>query len=196
MQAEVDTHDVTRITAGINPEGFDWKLEPGESFQTPEAVLVYSENGLNGMSQTFQKLYAKRLARGYWRDKARPILNNNWEATYFDFTEDRLVEIARKAKECGVELFVLDDGWFGARRNDRAGLGDWVANEELLPNGIKGLSERIEALGLKFGLWFEPEMVNKDSDLYRAHPDWILQTPGRNTSHGRYQYVLDFARKK
>ncbi len=152
MQAEVDTHDVTRITAGINPEGFDWKLEPGESFQTPEAVLVYSENGLNGMSQTFQKLYAKRLARGYWRDKTRPILNNNWEATYFDFTEDRLVEIARKAKECGVELFVLDDGWFGARRNDRAGLGDWVANEELLPNGIKGLSERIEALGLKFGL--------------------------------------------
>ena len=196
MQAEVDTHNVTRITAGINPEGFDWKLEPGESFQTPEAVLVYSENGLNGMSQTFQKLYAKRLARGYWRDKARPILNNNWEATYFDFTEDRLVEIAGKAKECGVELFVLDDGWFGARRNDRAGLGDWVANEELLPNGIKGLSERIEALGLKFGLWFEPEMVNKDSDLYRAHPDWILQTPGRNTSHGRYQYVLDFARKE
>lgn len=196
MQAEVDTHDVTRITAGINPEGFDWKLEPGESFQTPEAVLVYSENGLNGMSQTFQKLYAKRLARGYWRDKARPILNNNWEATYFDFTEDRLVEIAGKAKECGVELFVLDDGWFGARRNDRAGLGDWVANEELLPNGIKGLSERIEALGLKFGLWFEPEMVNKDSDLYRAHPDWILQTPGRNTSHGRYQYVLDFSRKE
>ena len=196
MQAEVDTHDVTRITAGINPEGFDWKLEPGESFQTPEAVLVYSENGLNGMSQTFQKLYAKRLARGYWRDKARPILNNNWEATYFDFTEDRLVEIAGKAKECGVELFVLDDGWFGARRNDRAGLGDWVANEELLPNGIKGLSERIEALGLKFGLWFEPEMVNKDSDLYRAHPDWILQTPGRNISHGRYQYVLDFARKE
>lgn len=148
------------------------------------------------MSQTFQKLYAKRLARGYWRDKARPILNNNWEATYFDFTEDRLVEIARKAKECGVELFVLDDGWFGARRNDRAGLGDWVANEELLPNGIKGLSERIEALGLKFGLWFEPEMVNKDSDLYRTHPDWILQTPGRNTSHGRYQYVLILQEKK
>lgn len=104
----------------------------------------------------------QRDLQGYWRDKARPILNNNWEATYFDFTEDRLVEIAEKAKECGVELFVLDDGWFGARRNDRAGLGDWVANEELLPNGIKGLSERIEALGLKFGLWFEPEMVNKD----------------------------------
>ena len=195
MQAEVDTHDVTRITAGINPEGFDWKLEPGESFQTPEAVLVYSENGLNGMSQTFQKLYAKRLARGYWRDKARPILNNNWEATYFDFTEDRLVEIAKKAKECGVELFVLDDGWFGARRNDRAGLGDWVANEELLPNGIKGLSERIEALGLKFGLWFEPEMISEDSDLYRAHPDWALVIPGRQPIRSRSQLVLDMSRE-
>ena len=195
-QAEVDTHDVTRVTAGINPEGFDWKLEVGEAFQTPEAVIVYSDNGLNEMSQTFHKLYAKRLARGYWRDRTRPILNNNWEATYFDFTEDRLVEIAGKAKECGVELFVLDDGWFGARRNDRAGLGDWVANPDLLPNGISGLAERIEQLGIKFGLWIEPEMVNKDSDLYRKHPDWILQTPGRNTSHGRYQYVLDFSRKE
>ena len=196
IQAEVDTHDVTRVTAGINPSGFDWKLESGESFQTPEAVMVYSDHGLNDMSQTFHKLYSRRLARGYWRDRPRPILNNNWEATYFDFTEDRLVEIAEKAKDCGVELFVLDDGWFGARRNDKAGLGDWVANPELLPTGIKGLSERIEALGMKFGLWFEPEMVNKDSDLYRAHPDWILKTPGRTASHGRYQYVLDFSRKE
>ena len=129
IQAEVDTHDVTRITAGINPTGFDWKLEPMESFQTPEAMLVYSDQGLNGMSQTFQKLYAKRLARGYWRDRTRPILNNNWEATYFDFTEDRLVEIAGKAKECGVELFVLDDGWFGKRERDNSGLGDWIVNE-------------------------------------------------------------------
>lgn len=196
IQAEVDTHDTTRITAGINPAGFDWKLDSGESFQTPEAVIVYSENGLNGMSQTFHKLYSKRLARGYWRDQPRPILNNNWEATYFDFTEERLVEIAQKAKECGVELFVLDDGWFGGRRNDRAGLGDWYPNKELLPNGIAGLSRRIEELGLKFGLWFEPEMVNKDSDLYRTHPDWIIQTPGRNVSHGRFQYVLDFSRRE
>ena len=141
-------------------------------------------------------MYAKRLARGYWRDRPRPILNNNWEATYFNFTEDRLVQIASKAKECGVELFVLDDGWFGQRNDDHAGLGDWVANPERLPNGIKGLSERIEAMGIKFGLWFEPEMTNKDSDLYRAHPDWILHTPGRNASHGRYQYVLDFSRKE
>ena len=196
MQAEVDTHDVTRITVGINPDRFDWKLEPGEEFQTPEAVMVYSDQGLNRMSQTFHRLYAKRLARGYWRDRPRPILNNNWEATYFNFTEDRLVQIASKAKECGVELFVLDDGWFGQRNDDHAGLGDWVANPERLPNGIKGLSERIEAMGIKFGLWFEPEMTNKDSDLYRAHPDWILHTPGRNASHGRYQYVLDFSRKE
>ena len=196
MQAEVDTHDTTRITAGINPQNFDWKLDCGESFQTPEAVVVFSDKGLNGMSQTFHKLYQKRLARGYWRDRPRPILNNNWEATYFDFTEERLVKIASKAKKCGVELFVLDDGWFGARRNDRAGLGDWIANMELLPNGISGLANRIEELGMKFGLWIEPEMVNKDSDLYRKHPDWILQTPGRRVSHGRYQYVLDFSRKE
>lgn len=195
-QAEVDTHGTARILLGIHPMGFDWKLEKGESFQTPEAVMAYSEQGVNGMSQTFHRLYQKRLARGYWRDKARPILNNNWEATYFDFTEDRLVEIAGKAKECGVELFVLDDGWFGERKNDHAGLGDWVANPKRLSRGITGIAERIEALGMKFGLWFEPEMVNKDSDLYREHPDWILSTPGRSVSQGRNQYVLDFSRKE
>lgn len=196
IQAEVDTYNTTRVTVGIHPTGFDWKLEPLEEFQTPEAVMVYSEQGLNGMSQTFHRLYQKRLARGYWRDRPRPILNNNWEATYFDFTEDKLVEIASKAKECGVELFVLDDGWFGARCGECAGLGDWFANTDRLPNGITGLSERIEALGMKFGLWFEPEMVNKDSDLYRAHPDWIIQTPKRNASHGRNQFVLDFSRQE
>ena len=196
IQAEVDTHDVTRVTVGINPNGFDWKLESGESFQTPEAVMLYSDNGLNEMSQNFHKLYAKRLARGYWRGCVRPILNNNWEATYFDFTEERLVKIAEKAKECGIELFVLDDGWFGERRNDSAGLGDWIVNKELLPNGLEGLADRIENLGMQFGLWIEPEMVNKDSDLYRQHPDWILQTPGRTNSHGRNQYVLDFSRKE
>lgn len=195
-QAEVDTYKVTRMMIGIHPFGFSWCLNPGEEFQTPEAVMVYSAEGMNGMSQTFHRLFRTRLARGFWRDKERPILLNNWEATYFDFTEDRLVEIAAKAKECGVELFVLDDGWFGKRNNDLAGLGDWFANRDRLPNGIAGLSERIEALGMKFGLWFEPEMVNKDSDLYRAHPDWILQTPGRRTSHGRNQFVLDFSRNE
>ena len=179
MQAEVDTHNTTRVTTGINPQNFDWKLDCGESFQTPEAVVVFSNQGLNGMSQTFHKLY-----------------HNNWEATYFDFTEDRLVEIAAKAKECGVELFVLDDGWFGKRSNDYTGLGDWVANKERLPFGIKGLADRIEEMGMKFGLWFEPEMVNKDSDLYRAHPDWILHAPQRASCYGRNQYVLDFSRKE
>ncbi len=193
-QAEVDTYNVTRIMLGINPFGFTWNLKPGEEFQTPEAVMVYSNQGLNGMSQIFHRLYRSRLARGQWRDKVRPVLLNNWEATYFDFDEDRLVEIARAAKEDGVELFVLDDGWFGERNDDHAGLGDWYANTERLPNGIKGLSEKIEALGLKFGLWVELEMVNMDSDLYRAHPEWILQTPGRKSCHGRHQYVLDFSR--
>ncbi len=196
LQAEVDAHDTLRLLAGIDPETFEWKLESGESFQTPEAVMVYTDRGLNHMSQTFHKLYQRRLARGYWRDRVRPILNNNWEATYFDFTEERLVEIASKAKECGVELFVLDDGWFGARSSDRAGLGDWQANRDRLPNGITGLAERIEAMGMRFGLWFEPEMTNKDSDFYRAHPDWILATPERSQSHGRYQHVLDFSRKE
>ena len=195
-QAEVDNWDVTRMTLGINPFGFAWKLEPGEAFQTPEGVIVYADNGLNGMSQTFHKLYQTRLARGYWRDRPRPILLNNWEATYFDFTEEKLLHIAETGRDQGVELFVLDDGWFGARRSDTAGLGDWVPNTDLLPNGIRGLAEKIEALGLKFGLWFEPEMVNKDSDLYRAHPDWAIQTPGRAMTHGRNQFVLDYSRKE
>lgn len=195
-QAQVDTHDTTRILMGIHPSWFDWKLDAGESFQTPEAVMVYSMEGLNGMSRIFHKLYGKRLARGYWRDRARPILLNNWEATYFDFTKERLIEIAKKAKECGVELFVLDDGWFGQRSHERAGLGDWVANPERLADGIEGLAEEIEGLGMQFGLWFEPEMVNKDSDLYREHPDWIIETPERHSSHGRFQYVLDFSRKE
>ncbi len=195
-QAEVGSHDTTRVLMGIHPDGFDWKLEPKEAFQTPEAVMVYTDRGLNDLSQTFHRLYQKRLARGYWRDRERPILINNWEATYFDFTEGKILEIAGKARECGVEMFVLDDGWFGKRCSDRAGLGDWVANRDRLPGGIAGLAQKIDDMGMKFGLWFEPEMVNKDSDLYRAHPDWILHVPGRPSTHGRYQYVLDFSRKE
>ena len=196
MQAEVDTHDTTRITVGINPQNFDWKLDCGESFQTPEAVVVFSDKGLNGMSQTFHKLYQKRLARGYWRDRPRPILNNNWEATYFDFTEDRLVEIAAKAKECGVELFVLDDGWFGKRDNDWCALGDWEVNEEKIKGGLPALAEKIHGLGLKFGLWVEPEMISEDSDLYREHPDWALKIPGRAMNRSRHQLNLDITRKE
>lgn len=193
-QAEVDTYDVTRITLGIHPDTFSWKLKKGDTFQTPEAVMVYSDEGLNGMSQTYHELYRKRLARGTWRDKPRPILINNWEATYFDFTEEKLLNIAEAAKEIGIELFVLDDGWFGKRNDDHSSLGDWYPNLEKLPEGITGLAKKIEALGMKFGLWFEPEMTNQDSDLYRAHPDWVLATPQRTMSHGRNQLVLDFSK--
>ena len=196
MLAEVDNHGVTRLQAGIHSTDFDWKLVPGAEFQTPEAVLVWTDAGLNGMSQTYHRLYQKRLARGPWRDKVRPILINNWEATYFDFTEEKLLKIADKAAECGIELFVLDDGWFGARTSDYAGLGDWTVNRDRLPNGIDGLAEKIEARGMKFGIWVELEMVNEDSDLYRAHPDWVLSVPGRRKSLGRSQCVLDFSRKE
>lgn len=196
IQAECDTYDQTRILAGIHPDGFSWKLEFEEEFQSPEALLVWTDQGLNDLSQTFHALFQKRLARGYWRDRPRPILNNNWEATMFDFDEETLVKIASKAKECGVELFVLDDGWFGDRRNDKAGLGDWVANPTLLPHGIAGLSKRVHELGMEMGLWFEPEMVNKDSNLYRQHPDWILEVPGRTPCQGRNQFVLDFSRQE
>ncbi|MBZ2068953.1 alpha-galactosidase [Streptococcus sanguinis] len=196
IQAEVDTYDVTRLQLGINPFGFEWKLAAGQSFTSPEALLVYSEQGLNGMSQVFHQLFRRRLARGYWRERVRPVLINNWEATYFDFSEDQLLELAEKAQEVGVELFVLDDGWFGQRTNDRAGLGDWFVNPERLPQGLGSLAERIHGLGMKFGLWFEPEMVNKDSQLYRSHPDWLLAVPDRQPYHGRNQFVLDYSRSE
>lgn len=195
-QAEVDEYSVTRLQIGIDPFQFSWCLKPNETFQTPEAILAYTSEGLNQLSQTFQKLYTTRLARGYWRDKERPILINNWEATYFDFTEEKLLSIAKKAKELGIELFVLDDGWFGERTKETAGLGDWYVNRNRLRNGISGLSRKIHDLGMMFGLWFEPEMVNKDSDLYQKHPDYIIETPKRHASHGRKQYVLDFSRKE
>lgn len=195
-QAEVDAQDVTRLMIGLHPDSFDWKLDCGETLQLPEAVAAYTKKGLNDLSSQYHHLYRQRLCRGPWRDKGRPILLNNWEATYFDITEEKLVKIASKAKECGVELFVLDDGWFGDRRDDHAGLGDWVPSPDVLPNGIGVLADKIHALGLMFGLWFEPEMVNADSDLFRAHPDWILQTPGREPSLGRHQLVLDFSRKE
>lgn len=195
--AEVDAFHVTRVQLGIHPDGFEWPLEMGESFQSPEAVLVYSDQGLNGMSQTFHRLYRTRLARGYWRDRERPVLINNWETTGPDFTEEKLLEIASVGKALGVELFVLDDGWFGNRENDFTGLGDWyVKNWEKLPGGIEGIAEKIHGYGLEFGLWFEPEMVNEDSDLYRRHPDWILCPPERVPSPSRNQYVLDFSRKE
>ncbi|MDO5135761.1 MAG: alpha-galactosidase [Eubacteriales bacterium] len=195
-QTEVSTFDMTRVMLGIHPENFFWTLEKDQEFQSPEVVMVYSDRGLNGMSQAYHRLYRRRLVKGAWRDRPRPILLNNWEATYFDFNEEKILNIARKAKEVGVELFVLDDGWFGARNDDRRGLGDWYVNREKLPAGISGLSRKIEEMGLKFGLWMELEMVNKDSDLYREHPDWIIGVPGRYESQARHQHVLDFSRKE
>ena len=193
--AEVDTYGSLRLMTGINPSYFSWILEEGEEFQTPEALLIRTEEGLNGLSQNLHRLYRKRLSRGIWKEKERPILLNNWEATQMDFDEESILKIASKGKDAGVELFVLDDGWFGARNDDRAGLGDWFENREKLPEGIKGLSDKIHDMGLKFGLWFEPEMVNPDSDLFRKHPEWALSTPGREMSLGRHQLVLDLSRQ-
>ncbi len=195
-QIEVCSHDTTRVMMGIHPETFSWQLQQGECFQTPEAVMVYSSHGMNQMSQAYHTLYRTRLVRGYWRDKERPVLLNNWEATYMDFSEYDILRIAAKAKEAGVELFVLDDGWFGIRNDDDQGLGDWYVNHIKLPNGISGLSRNVEELGMKFGLWIEPEMVNKDSNLYRTHPDWIISTPERFESPSRQQHVLDYSRKE
>ena len=194
-QVEVDSYGASRTTIGINPFNFLWNLGKQEMFQTPEAVLVYSDRGLNGMSKTFHELYRTRLARGYFRDKVRPILINNWEATYFDFNEDKILSLAKGAKELGIELFVLDDGWFGKRNGDNSSLGDWYPNLEKLPKGIGDLSNKINELGLEFGLWFEPEMVSSDSHIYEEHPEWVIHTPQRHMSHGRNQFVLDFSRK-
>ncbi|WP_314940927.1 alpha-galactosidase [Corynebacterium durum] len=194
IQAEVDTFDTTRLLVGIHPQGFRWKLRPGSSFQTPEVVFAYTTEGLNDLSATLHSLFRERLMRGQWRDRSRPIVTNNWEATYFDFTEDTLIDIARTAQGVGAELFVLDDGWFGARRGERAGLGDWTPNTDLLPDGVAGLSKKVTDLGIDFGLWVEPEMVNEDSDLFRTHPDWVIQTPNRRRSVGRFQLVLDYSR--
>ena len=190
----MDTFDTTRLLVGIHPQGFRWKLRPGSSFQTPEVVFAYTADGLNDLSATLHSLFRERLMRGQWRDRPRPIVTNNWEATYFDFTEDTLIDIARTAQGVGAELFVLDDGWFGARRGERAGLGDWTPNTDLLPDGIAGLSKKVNDLGIDFGLWVEPEMVNEDSDLFRTHPDWVIQTPNRRRSVGRFQLVLDYSR--
>ncbi len=194
--AEGSTHGRLRILMGINPERFTWVLNTGESFDTPEVVIARTDCGLNDLSHTYHRLYNNNLVRGKWKNTPRPILNNNWEATFMDFTEDSILKIASKAKEAGVELFVLDDGWFGERNDDFAGLGDWIENPKKLPQGMAGLSRKINAMGLKFGFWIEPEMVNPNSNLYRRHPEWVLSVPGRKSSLGRHQLVLDFSKKE
>ena len=193
--AEKNVYNGTRAYIGINPTNFRFVLEKGDSFQTPEAVLVYSAKGLGEMSRIYHKLYRTRLCRGNYRDTERFVLINNWEATYFDFDEDKIVAIAEKAAKIGIDTMVLDDGWFSSRINDKCGLGDWYENRDRLPNGLEGLSKRINDLGMRFGLWFEPEMVNPGTELIKNHPDWIIHTKGRESYQVRNQYTLDLSRE-
>ena len=193
-EAEGDAFGGVRLRIGIDPETFAWALEPGAEFNAPEAVLVYSSSGVGELSDTYHRLYRERLARGVWRDRPRPVLINNWEGTYFAFTEDKLVDMARVAHDLGVELFVLDDGWFGVRDDDTTSLGDWFVDTRKLPNGLAGVADRIVALGMTFGLWIEPEMISPRSRLFEAHPDWAVGVPGRPRTEGRQQLVLDMGR--
>jgi alpha-galactosidase len=195
-QVQVDHYDTSRVMMGIHPHQFNWHLNKQESFQTPEVVMVYSNEGLNGMSQAYHNLYRQHLIRDPWKIEERPILINNWEATYFDFNEEKLVKIAESAKELGIELFVLDDGWFGKRNDDTSSLGDWFEDEEKLPNGLESLVEKLKQIDIKFGLWFEPEMINPISQLYKEHPDWIVGRQGEHLVFGRNQLVLDFSRRE
>lgn len=192
---EVDQYETMRVAMGINPFDFSWKLEPGEEFITPEVVMVYSDKGIGQMSRTYHKLYGNRLARGKFRNQVRPIVINNWEATYFNFNEKKIISIAKQAKELGMEMMVLDDGWFGHRDSDNSSLGDWFVDKKKLPNGLAHLALEVNKLGMQFGLWFEPEMISPDSELYRAHPDWCLHVPDRHRSLGRSQLILDYSRK-
>lgn len=194
-EIEVDFNGSSRVIMGIDDSDFGWHLTPGETFYSPEAVLVYSSEGLGGMSRTFHKLYNTNLVRGEWKNKKRPLLINNWEGTHMNFDDDKLLDIAKWAADIGIEMLVMDDGWFGKRNDDKCALGDWIVNEEKLKGGLGHLIERVKALGLKFGIWYEPEMISPDSDLYRAHPDWCIHVPGRETSLGRTQYVIDMTRE-
>lgn len=193
-RVEVDPFSQTRVLMGINPHNFGWVLEKEESFQTPETVMVYSDSGLNGLSHAMHYLYRERLARGEYAQQLRPILANNWESTYFDFDEQKLLAFAENARQLGVELLMLDDGWFGKRNDDTTSLGDWSLNQEKFPHGMENLINSVHQKGMKFGLWFEPEMISPDSDLFRQHPDWAIQVKGQPISEGRNQYVLDLSR--
>ncbi len=195
LEAERDTIVGTRVLLGINPDTFEWKLAPHEAFQTPEALMTFSDSGISGISLRFHRFISRHIVRGTWRAKPRPVLLNNWEGTYFNFDGEKLVQMARRAAEAGVELFVLDDGWFGARDDDKRALGDWTPNEKKLGCTLAELADRIRAEGLQFGLWFEPEAISEDSDLYRAHPDWAVAIPGRKPSLSRYELLLDLSRR-
>ncbi len=192
-EVEVDHWGTARARIGIHPEGFAWTLEPGAAFQVPEAVIAWTADGLGSLSDAFHRLFRTRLARGPWRDRVRPVLLNNWEGTYFDFDEARILAIAEASRDLGAELFVLDDGWFGDRNDDHRALGDWFVNTHKLPDGLTGLGRKVTDLGIGFGIWIEPEMVNADSDLFRAHPEWAVGVPGRPRTETRQQLVLDMA---
>ncbi len=191
---EYDQLDQTRLVMGINPELFRWELKSGEKFCTPEAVVLFSANGFERLSHNFHKTIREHICRGKYKLAERPVLINNWEATYFDFDEKKILKIAAQAAQLGVDLLVLDDGWFGKRNDDCSGLGDWFVNTDKLHGGLGTLAEKIKALGMKFGLWFEPEMVSEDSELYRAHPEWAIHIPDRKPNRSRFQLLLDMTR--
>ena len=191
---ELDAYNTARAYIGINPFQFSYTLERNDTFCTPEAVLVYSANGIGEMSRIYHKLYRTRLCRGKYRDSERFVLINNWEATYFDFNTDKLLDIAREAKSCGIEMLVMDDGWFGVRNSDNCSLGDWKVNTDKITGGLKHLVDEVNKIGLEFGIWFEPEMISPNSDLYRMHPEWAIQIQGREATQSRQQYVLDLSR--
>ncbi|OUP75861.1 alpha-galactosidase [Anaeromassilibacillus sp. An172] len=194
-RVQLDQIDQVRMVMGINPEMFKWNLKAGESFYTPEAFLSFSSQGFEKLSHCFHKFIRNNVCRGKYKLESRPVLINNWEATYFDFNEEILYNIAKQASELGVDMFVLDDGWFGQRNGETAGLGDWFVNEEKLSGSLKKFVDKVKAMGMKFGLWFEPEMVSEDSDLYRNHPDWAIKIPDRAPVRSRCQLVLDMSRK-
>lgn len=196
MEIEMDQMDSVRAVCGINPEFFEYRLEPGEAFDTPQLMMTYSGSGLGRMSANFHSIIRHNLCRGKYKFARRPVLINNWEATYFDFNEEKILSIARQASELGIEMLVLDDGWFGSRDSDNAGLGDWFVNTDKLKGGLADLVTGINGLGMKFGIWIEPEMVNEDSRLYREHPDWALTIPGRKPCRSRNQLVLDMSRSE
>ena len=191
----VSGFDKTRFLCGINPDGFEWYLEPGGAFEAPEAIMTFASEGYNALSENMHIFIQSHIVRGKWKDRERPILINSWEAAYFKFSESSLLKLARTASDAGIELFVLDDGWFGTRDDDHSSLGDWKVNTKKLPGGLKRLSEKINQMGMKFGIWVEPEMINENSDLYRAHPDWAVNVDGREQSLGRDQMILDLTRK-
>ncbi len=193
-RTEISTHGLLRVQNGINPFEFDWLVKEGSFFDTPESVMTFSAEGLNGMSLNMHRFVNEHIVRGYWKGRERPVLVNNWEGTYFNFNEKKILAIAKAGAQLGAEMFVLDDGWFGKRNNDKSSLGDWYVNMKKLPSGIKGLSEKINKMGLMFGLWVEPEMISPDSDLFRAHPDWAVTTDKYTPSQGRNQLVLDLTR--